>query len=401
MQKRLLTLVLALALALPCLALGEEEEFDPLYTLAEPYGFKLGTSMSFGQVNDRNYTALVLKHFNSITCTNEMKAYSLLDQRASQQAEDGMPVMNYRTADAMVRWAQAHGIGVRGHTLVWDAYMSDWFFREDYDPAKPYADRETVMARTRYYIREVVTHFEQNFPGVVYCWDVVNEAVGDNDKEYVAGDPRHLRTVRSGGPNLFRERLGDDYVELAFLWTREIITELGSDCKLYYNDYNAYFPEKAAAILELARSINSFAQDENGENLKLIDGIGMQGYIGGYGVQEGCLVPEHIDWIRQAIEGYAAEGLEVQLTEMAVRNFDPDKVDEHAAFYGDLFRMFMDLYDGEKNPLVAVSIWGLVDTNAPKGNYNYNLISPYGGLVDLKLNVKDAFRSVYGALKGE
>ena len=184
-----------------------------------------------------------------------MKAYSLLDQRASQQAEDGMPVMNYRTADAMVRWAQAHGIGVRGHTLVWDAYMSDWFFREDYDPAKPYADRETVNLHPG---GDDPLRGEK-FPGVVYCWDVVNEAVGDNDKEYVAGDPRHLRTVRSGGPNLFRERLGDDYVELAFL-RQDAEEALGADIRLYYNDYNAYFPEKAAAILALASARQQLCQ---------------------------------------------------------------------------------------------------------------------------------------------
>ncbi len=399
MLRRMFALILTLALLLPCLALGEEE-YEPLYTLTEAYGFKLGAPMSYWNLNDRSYTAFVLKHFNSMTCTNEMKAYSLLDERASKNAADGMPVMNYTQADAMVKWAQAHGLGVRGHTLVWDAYMCDWFFHEDYDSAKPYADRETVMARTRYYIHEVVRHFEEKFPGVVYCWDVVNEAVGDSAGEYASGDPRHLRTLRSGAPNLFQKYLGDDYVELAFLWTREIVTELGCDTKLYYNDYNAYFPEKAEAILNLARSINSYAQNDDGEFMWLIDGIGMQGYIGGYGVQEGCLIPEHIDWFRQAIEGYAAEGLEVQVTEMAVRNFDPEQADAHAAFYADLFRMFMDLYDGEKNPLVAVSIWGFRDSGAPKGNYDYNLVSPYGGLVDLQLKIKDSFRQVYAALKG-
>ena len=56
-----------------------------------------------------------------------------------------------------------------------------------------------------------------------------------------------------------------------------------------------------------------------------MDGIGMQGYIGGYGVQEGCLEQSHIGMIRQAIEGYAAMGLEVQITEMAVRNFDTSR----------------------------------------------------------------------------
>ena len=273
--------------------------------------------------------------------------------------------------------------------------MTDWFFREDYNTKKPYADTETIKARTEYYITEVVKHFEEKFPGVVYCWDVVNEAVADGANEYAAGDPRHLRTMRSGTVNLFQKYMGDDYVALSFLYAKNAVEALGADIKLYYNDYNAYFADKAKAIRTLIEEVNSFAQDENGNNRKLCDGIGMQGYIGGYGVQDGCLVTSHLSMIKNAILGYAAMGQEVQITEMAVRNFDL----KHAEFYASLFKIFMSLNGEEGNPLKAVSIWGLTDTNAPKGNYVYNLNSPYGGLFDLKLNEKEAFRKVYEALK--
>ena len=300
----------------------------------------------------------------------------------------------------MVGWAQQNGLGVRGHVLVWDAYMCDWYFHEGFDSKKPYADAETIQARTRYYIEQVITHFEEKFPGVVYCWDVVNEAVADSAGEYNAQDPRHLRLLRSGAENLFQKYMGDDYVAQAFLYARDTVEKLGADIKLYYNDYNAYFADKAAAILALADSVNTFAQDENGQNRKLLDGIGMQGYIGGYGTQQGCLEDSHLDMIRSAILGYAAKGLDVQITEMAVRNFEKDQADKHAAYYAKLFEVFKGLYDGETNPLNCVAIWGLTDyPNVPKGNYVYNLNSPYGGLVDEKLNYKDAFRQVYDTLK--
>ena len=377
----------------------EETARKPLYILSAPYGFKLGAPLSYDQTRNQQYLNLVKDNFNSITATNEMKAYSLLNLQATLARDDGMPGMNYAAADKMVKWAQENGIGVRGHVLVWDAYMTDWFFREDYDANKPYADQETVKARTESYITQAITHFEEKFPGVVYCWDVVNEAVGDNQDEYTAGDPRHLRTLRSGGPNLFKERMGDDYVALSFLYAKNAVEALGADIKLYYNDYNAYFEEKAQAIRALIDTVNSYAKDENGNSRKLCDGVGMQGYIGGYGVQEGCLVDSHVDMIRKEILNYAAMGLEVQITEMAVRNFDLTQADRHAEFYAKLFRMFMDLNGENGNPLKAVSIWGLTDTNAPKGNYVYNLNSPYGGLFDLKLNPKDAFQKVYDTLK--
>lgn len=398
-MKKIIAALLSVMLLIPA-ALAEETSYDSLYTLTAPYGFKMGAPLSYMQLRDTNYLNFVKAHFNSITTTNEMKAYSLLDERASKNAADGMPVMNYWAADQMVGWAQANGIGVRGHVLVWDAYMCDWFFREGYDTKQPYADPETIKARTEYYITEVVTHFEQTFPGVVYCWDVVNEAVGDSAGEYAADDPRHLRTLRNGGVNLFQKYMGDDYVELAFLYARNVVEALGADIKLYYNDYNAYFADKATAILNLARSVNSYATNEDGTPRKLMDGIGMQGYIGGYGVQQGCLVDSHIGMIETAIKNYAAEDLEVQITEMAVRNFELEQADKHTDFYARLFEMFVSLNGEDGNPLCAVSIWGLTDyPNEPKGTYVYNLNSPYGGLVTEKLEYKDAFVKVYEVLK--
>ena len=210
-MKRFLVLCLALVICLlPLSGLTEatgtvSADYDPLWTLAEPYGFKLGGAFGFQDMNNRAFLEFLARHFNSLTCTNETKAYSLLDQQASRKAEDGMPRMNYYAADKMISWAQQHGIRVRGHVLVWDAYMTQWFFHEDYDQAKPVADRETLKARLASYIDQVMTHFEKKFPGVIYCWDVVNEAIGDNAGEYSAADPSHLRTTRSGEPNCFLE----------------------------------------------------------------------------------------------------------------------------------------------------------------------------------------------------
>ncbi len=397
-MKRLVCVLMVLGLL--CGMAAAEGEMKSLHELTAAYGFRLGAPLSYDQMRNSKYLGLVKKHFNSITTTNEMKAYSMLDERGSRAAADGMPVINFNIADRMVGWAQENGIGVRGHVLVWDAYMCDWYFHEDYDPAKPYADQETIRRRTEYYITRVINHFEETFPGVVYCWDVVNEAVGDSPSEYAPGDPRHLRTLRSGAPNLFREYMGDDYVALAFLYARNAVEALGADIRLYYNDYNAYFPDKAKAILALAQSVDAYATDENGQPRRLVDGIGMQGYIGGYGVQQGCLDPTHPGMIRDAILDFEAAGYEVQITEMAVRNFDLAQADRHAEFYAELFRTFMGLQreDGS-NPLNAVSIWGWTDTAAPKGTYNYSLNSPYGGLVDTKLNYKDAYWRVYETLQ--
>ena len=407
-MKRFGVLLLALALLLPCFASTEEAgtvsgDYDPLWTLAEPYGFKLGGAFGYEDMSRQAFLDFLARHFNSLTCCNETKAYTLLDQRKSQASEDGMPRMSYSRADYMISWAQQHGIRVRGHVLVWDAYMTQWFFHEGYDMSKPVADREAMRARLASYIDQVITHFEEKFPGVVYCWDVVNEAIGDSGTEYRASDPRHLRTKRGGSSNCFLDYVGDDYVEYAFLCARNTVEKLGADIRLFYNDYNLFFPEKRRAACELAKSIQSYASDENGEPRSLIDGMGMQGYMGGYGVQSGCLDPGIITNVKASIEAYASLGLEVQLTEMAVRNFDRSKAAEHDAFYARLFSdVFMRANTEANAPLTAVCIWGLVDAYPNrKDDYVYKLNSPYGCLLTTNYRIKTCFDAIYHTLKGE
>jgi len=406
---RILSLALVLALCLSCgSSLAENagtvsDDYEPLYTFAEPYGFRLGGAFGIWDMNNAVFMDFLDDHFNSLTCTNETKAYSLLDQKASKASEDGMPRMNYSAADKMIGWCRDHGKGVRGHVLVWDAYMTQWFFHEGYDEKQPLADKETIRARMASYIDQVMTHFEETFPGVIYCWDVVNEAIGDNADEWRSEDGRHLRTTRGGASNIFLDLAGEDYVEYSFLCARETVDKLGKDIRLFYNDYNLFMDEKREAAIELARSINSYATDENGQPRKLIDGIGMQGYLGGYGVQEGCLEEDLLTGVRDSIREYSAEGLEVQITEMSVRNFDKTQAEKHAEFYGRLFsEVFMKANTDENSPLSAVCIWGLVD--APenmKGNYVYNLNSPYGCFLSPDYKIKTCFDTVYHVLKGE
>lgn len=370
---------------------------------AEKFGFTFGGPFSAINLNSSKYKNLVKNEFNSITTTNEMKAYSLLDQKASQNNADGMPVMNYTTADRMVEYAQSIGIGVRGHVLVWDAYMCDWFFRENYSWSGDYVDAETLKARVKYYIEEVVTHFETKYPGVVYCWDVVNEAVGDGASEYMAGDSRHVRTMRSGGDNMFYKIIGDDYVELAFLWARDTVEKLQKEnpevsITLFYNDYNTFYDEKRDAILELLKSINSYAKDADGNDRKLCDGMGMQSYIGGYGTQSGCMNTEDIERIRTAVLKYHELGLQVHLTEMAVRNYQEDKAAQHAEFYGKLFSMINELNSVE--PVITnVSIWGCCDNPyLPESDYSYKMNGPYCGIFTETYERKESYYKALEAI---
>lgn len=399
-MKRMLSILLILMLV-PCAALAEEEDepVTPMYELTMAHGFRFGGALSYMQLWDANYLNFLKTHCNSITATNEMKAYSLLDQSKSRASSDGMPRMNFSAADKMVAWAQENGLGVRGHVLVWDAYMTPWFFHEQYDAGKPFVSREVMLQRLESYITQVITHFEEKFPGVVYCWDVVNEAVGEGS-EFDSTDPRHIRTTRGGVSNVFYDTIGSDYVEYAFLYARNTLDALGADIHLFYNDYNTFYAEKRDAIIALTRSINSFAADADGNPRKLCDGVGMQGYIGGYGTQTGCMNVNDLALISTAIKTYAAEGLEVQLTEMAVRNFDAAKVEEHADFYVRLFKVFCAVNRGGTQPLTGVSVWGMFDfPNDQPTSYTYKMNGTHSGLLNEKGIPKDVFWRIEELLK--
>ncbi len=400
-MKRIMCLMTALVLLLSVSAQAETlRDYQPLRELSADNGFLLGAAMGYNQMADAMYLTTVKHHFDTITPTNELKAYSLLDQRASQRSTDGMPAMNFTKADKMVEWAMKAGLKVRGHVLVWDAYMNQWFFHEGYDQSKPIADRETLLKRMQSYIMDVVCHFEDKYPGVVYCWDVVNEAIGDSAGEYMPDDPRHLRTKRSGGINPFYEYVGDDYVEQAFYFAWDTVDLLGADIKLFYNDYNMFHMGKREAAVELIKSINSYKTDADGHPIQLCDGVGMQGYIGGYGTQSGCMKESNLSDIKKSILTYAELGVEVQITEMAVRNYKAELAHEHAVFYQKLFKVFKSINRGLEKPILTnVAIWGLVDNPFDhKDSYSYKMNGTHGGLFGHGCTVKEAFLLVHEEL---
>ena len=379
-----------------------EEVTGSLKEAAAAYGFSMGTGASAYGIRDVSYKIMLMDDFNSITATNEMKAYSMLDQAGSRYSTNGMPVINFSQADNIVSTAELLGIGVRGHVLVWDAYMVDWFFREGYTNDGAYVDEETLKKRVQYYIETVITHFETEFPGVVYCWDVVNEAVGDSPADYDASDARHIRTIREDVENQFYNIMGEDYVELSFLYAEKLQKENPAvDIKLFYNDYNTFQEEKRDSICALVESINSYAKDSDGNYRKLCDGVGMQSYIGGYGEQEGCMNPEDIERIRTAVLMYHDLGVEVHVTEMAVRNYEEELETEHAQFYGELFKMYTEV-NAEEPVVTNISIWGLQDNPyLQEDSYSFNLNGPYYGLYDEDYKKKESYYKVLEVLQQE
>lgn len=150
--------------------------------------FKVGTVVNRDKTLDKNFTQLAAQQFDVVSFENEMKGYSLIDVGASKAAtEAGDRVLiecQFGTADEMVQWAVDNKLKVRGHVLFWESSMANAFFYENYDEeAGVLVSKEVLMKRMESYANQVISHFEEKFPGTVIAWDVVNEAINSDIAE--------------------------------------------------------------------------------------------------------------------------------------------------------------------------------------------------------------------------
>lgn len=292
---------------------------------------------------DPEYMALVKEHFNSVTMTNLMKSAYILRQKESRESADGSPVLSYECIDDTLQWCMDNGVKMRGHTLVWHTQTPAWFFKEGYEDSGALVDKETMLFRMESYIKQMLEHVQTNYPGVIYCWDVVNEAVDPNE-----GDPDsffHCRMKNGEESNYWYDTIGEGYVEAAFTYARRYADQ---DVKLFYNDFNTYENAKRNYIFALCESL----RDKG-----LIDGIGMQGYWG--------IDYPSMSSINATIIYYATLGLEIQITELSVGVDEETEefFEKQGKRYAEIFLSLkgLDTEGGGSADITNVTLFGLKD----------------------------------------
>jgi GH35 family endo-1,4-beta-xylanase/beta-xylosidase/enterochelin esterase-like enzyme len=342
MKNTLIAGALAALLAwAPARAVGLAETDDaPTLKHASPERLVIGAAVGTRRLSNDDFSSLVAREFGSVTATNAMKPQSLLR---------GPGRYDFTEADRLVAFAEAEGLEVVGHTLVWHYQSPSWLYEDEYGRPLP---REEALANMRDHISTVVGRYR----GRVKGWDVVNEAVSNNGSG--------LRDTPA------RRAIGDDYVLRAF----EFAHAADPDAELYYNDYNIETGTKLRDTLRLVRSIRS-------AGLR-IDAVGIQGHY--------LLSEPSIDEIREGIRAYQDAGFDVMVTELdvdpiprrggatadlaAVRGgerMDPfreglpdDTQAELAERYRDLFELFV----GERG-VKRVTFWGVGDGDSWLNNF--------------------------------
>lgn len=314
------------------------------YFSAKDY-FYMGAAISPAFLNNSEKVKLIKRHFNSLTTDNAMKWSSL-------QPTEGN--FNFTDADAIVAFAQANGMKIRGHCLCWHNQVPAWVFMD----GDAVASRELVLQRLRTHITTVMTHFK----GKVYAWDVVNEAIDDGSATYRASQWYNI--------------CGEDYITEAFKDARASDT----DALLFYNDYSAIDPTKRDKIYSLLVKL---------KNQNLVDGMGLQGHW------NSNYPPNSL--ITDAFDKYKSLGLDLQITELDVSvytsNSDPESpyTTELSQDQSMAYGRFFSIFRAYKDYISGITFWGLADDTSWLDNFPVAGRKNYPLLFNENLDPKPAY----------
>ena len=347
-----------------------------------------GTAIMSSEISDDTLMALVKKHFNAVTFGNELTPDALFNYQIGQSVDSTtitfqgkelkVPVVNdkqenldFSRADAMLdkilEWNNANPndkIRVRGHVLVWHSQTPEWFFNEDYDVAKPYADKETMNRRLEWFIFSVFDHYfgkaaNGKYDGLFYGWDVVNEAVNGNtyrdDKVISDASDTSTSDTRHGSNSMWwRVYKSNEFIINAFKYANKYAP---NDVELYYNDFGETDNTKCEGIVKLINDVKS----ADGTRL---DAFGMQAHynVDGFSAAQ----------FKSVAKKYAQAAGKVQLTELDFK--ESSTYDGTAATreseYTKMAYCHKNLYEAikalkeEGANVSGITVWGVIEPNS-------------------------------------
>lgn len=320
--------------------------------------FPVGVAVAPGHLNPAAAEReLIIKEFNSLTAENVMKMGPIHPEENRYFWDN---------ADIIVNFAAANNLKVRGHTLCWHQQTPGWMFK---NPDGSTVTKEVLLNRLKNHIIQVVTRYK----GKVYAWDVLNEAIDDNNSKIYRESPWY--TI-----------CGEEFIEKAFRWAHEA----DPDAQLFYNDYNTENPGKRDRIYKMLKKLLDAGVP--------VHGIGLQGHWSISGPSEKDL--------RDAIEKYSSLGLKVQITELDVSVYDrnedfsvrkpgddaftPEREQKQIEKYKMFFRVFRDY----KNVITGVTFWNVSDKSSWLDNFPVRNRKNYPLLFDRNMQRKKAYYEV-------
>jgi endo-1,4-beta-xylanase len=296
----------------------------PLRHRAAQRGLFYGSAAGSYQLNDVDVRQALALEANMLVPEYELK-------RLIVEPQPGQ--FDYSGADALMTFAGAHGMKMRGHTLVWYAANPPWL-----DGAVLAAPDETILTD---YIDAVAGRYR----GRIHSWDVVNEAIfPDNGR---SDGLRHC---------FWLERFGPAYIDLAY----QAAKQADPDALLVYNDWGCEGGEpwndrfRAATLKFLTNTL--------GRGIP-IEALGLQGHLSAFG--------PGVDQrkLRTFLDQVRAMGLRILVTEHDVDDSGgPSDIALRDRAVADASARFLNVVL-DNDATLAVLTWGLTDRylKAPGG----------------------------------
>ena len=302
------------------------------------------------------YEKLVPKEFNSITPENATKWRRML-------VNGKIGEYDFTEADAIVDYAIANGVRVRGHTLVWGKFSGRTYPKELDQRIKEAADPGAELLRVmRDHITTVMTHFQ----GRIKVWDCVNEPMS-MDGPYL-------------DKNIYLKTLGKDYIAEAF----RIAHVVDPTVLLFLNEqFGNYAGEGVEAFFDLVEWLLS-------EDVP-IHGVGIQAH--------NIFKTHNLSEYREFMTRLTALGLLLEITEFdaRIRLFEDhdDPYGAQGTYTAAYARACIE------NPsCIGFTVWGLSDAATW-----FDFVPPFRWmppndplLFDTELRPKPAYTGIIAAL---
>lgn len=289
---------------------------------------------------------IVESHFNQLSAENIMKPAYIHPQESTYFWDD---------SDELIAYAQANGMSMHGHVLIWHSQVASWM--------------ENFTGDATAWNNMMVSHIDtiaSRYAGDLASWDVVNEAFTDGPGS----------TYR---PTIWYNNIGAEYLANAFIAARAA----DANADLYYNDYS--ISGDAAKFAQVLALVDDFQ-----ENDVPIDGIGFQMHIN--------LNWPAISTIESHFQQIVDRGLKVKVTELDIEigTTTPDAGDYELQRdrYQAVVAAYVNTVPTELRG--GITVWGILDSDSWKGTTHPLLF--YGSATpELEFSPKPAF---YGFAEG-
>ena len=281
------------------------------------------------------------------------------EQGKPRFSKDSPNVYRRPAPDICVEFCKEHGIGMKGHCLMWQTTMPKWASN----------DRKVLESQFEKYFREVGERYSKD----IRVWDVVNE-----NQSYQDGW-RYM---------LLNQDMPDNHFELAF----RLAEKYFPGCELLHND--CFWPQRQCYSMANLMTENLLAKGCK------VDGIGTFAHqTWNQNTDfEALMKPAHATFLNamrilRALDALGRPGLPVNVSELTINGYLGDDYQEQVI--ERLYRLYFS------HPSVnGIFYWNLVDDTAYVG-VTCNENNAKGGLLRRDFTKKPAWNVLERLIKQE